>query len=356
MMKPAGLRLPAGHALCDVTAERMDIAFFRNPDGKAWMGEGPFTASAAPGSEGSFYINDFTLSDPQPWKTPRHLVEIKDEDNLKAWLADAEAPRISWTTPQNEGFKMVFRRIRRDVQAQRLRKMVPVLTEFGELESGAMIHLLHRVLDAPEGFWAYARVQGEKGFLGATPELLLHRQNAKLETMALAGTARPLGGEEFADDVKEIEEHEIVADFLDDTLRTVGAVQRGEREISHAGGLTHFRTSFQVELNGKRAADDAQVRLLHPTPAVGCLPRDEASMARLMEYRRQLGAPDFFGAPFGFRRDDEFHCVVAIRGVSWEGAKVALPCGCGIVGASSFDHEWRELRQKRDAVAKLLDV
>ncbi len=194
------------------------------------------------------------------------------------------------------------------------------------------------------------------GFLGATPELLLHRQAKHLETMALAGTARPEGGDEFAGDVKEIEEHEIVADFLDGALKPLGVVQRGPREIRHAGGLTHFRTSFQVDLNGGDTSLEAQVRLLHPTPAVGCLPRDEASLHKLMEYRQQLRAPAFFGAPFGFKQADEFHCAVAIRGLGWEGTNVTLPCGCGIVGASSFDHEWRELRQKRDAVAKLLNV
>ena len=135
----------------------------------------------------------------------------------------------------------------------------------------------------------------------------------------------------------------------------MGEVARDEREISAAGGLTHFRTRFSVVLRGT-CNDGGLVRLLHPTPAVGCLPRDEPSLRKLMEYRRQLGAGDFFGAPFGFRVGGEFHCAVGIRGMSWSGREVKLPCGCGIVGGSAFDHEWRELRQKRDAVAKLLGV
>ncbi len=55
----------------------MDIAFFRLPDGRAWMGEGPFMESAAPAASPCFYVNDFALSDPKPWKTPARLVEIK---------------------------------------------------------------------------------------------------------------------------------------------------------------------------------------------------------------------------------------------------------------------------------------
>lgn len=334
----------------------MDLAFFRLPDGRAWMGEGPFVHSATPEKEASFYINDFTLSDAQPWKAPTRLVRVGNEVDLEPWLKDTAAPQITWSTPSNEGFKMVFSRIRQDVRSHRLRKMVPVLTETGRLDAGDMVSLLKRVLNAPAGFWAYARVSEEGGFLGATPELLLYRKGSHLETMALAGTARPSGSEEFAGDLKEIEEHEIVADFIDGTLRGLGLTHRGPREIRHAGGLTHFRTGFKVELNGNDAGLNAQVRLLHPTPAVGCLPRDDEALRKLMEFRRQLEAPPFFGSPFGFKKEDEFHCAVAIRGVGWNGNNVTLPCGCGIVGASSFDHEWRELRQKRDAVASLLKI
>jgi len=333
----------------------MDLAFFRLPDGRGWIGEGPFTDSAAPPEDAVFYINDFALSDPRPWKAPARLVEIKGAADLDRFVQAGRHPRVTWQKPENEWFKMVFRRIRRDVLARRLRKMVPVLTECGVLKEGDLVTLLRRAFGAPTGFWAYARIEGDSGLLGATPEMLLTRASSRLQTMALAGTAKPWGAGDFTTDVKEIEEHELVADFLEETLASVGDVVRGRREVSAAGGLTHFCTRFSVVLRGNH--DDAGlVRLLHPTPAVGCLPRDEPSLEKLMEYRRQLGAGKYFGAPFGFRSGGEFHCAVAIRGISWLGNAVRLPCGCGIVAGSAFDHEWRELRQKRDAVANQLGV
>ncbi len=333
----------------------MDLAFFRLPDGRGWIGEGPFTESAKPSDRASFYVNDFALEDAKPWKTPARLVEIKSAADLDPFIPSAEPFRVTWQTPEPEWFKMVFRRIRRDVLAQRLRKMVPALTERGVVVAGGPATVLRRAFAAPAGFWVYARIEGDTGRLGATPEMLLTRAGSKLQTMALAGTAKPSGAEDFANDIKEIGEHELVANFLEETLGTVGKVAREGREVSAAGGLTHFRTRFSAVLQG--SPDDADlVRLLHPTPAVGCLPRDEPSLRKLMEYRRRLGAGDFFGAPFGFRAGGEFHCAVAIRGISWKGSEVSLPCGCGIVAGSAFDHEWRELRQKRDAVAKLLGV
>lgn len=319
------------------------------------MGEGPFAEAAEPPDGVAFYVNDFTLSDPKPWKTPARLVSVPQASELLPLLKETIQPRITWQKPATEWFKMAFRRIRRDVLSQKIRKMVPVLTEQGTLLSGDMRALLVRVLNAPEGLWSYAWIKGRCGFLGATPELLLSIENEKLQTMALAGTAKPNGEESFITDAKEIDEHEIVAGFLAETLADLGTVSRSPREVSETSGLMHFRTQLSMNLKGK-ADINALVKKLHPTPAVGCLPRDESSVQKLMEYRRQLNAPAFFGAPFGMKTDNAFHAVVSIRGLTWQGANVLLPSGCGIVGGSAFDHEWRELRLKRESVAKLLGV
>lgn len=333
----------------------MDLALFRLPDGRAWIGEGPFESSASAPEAAAFYINDFTLSDPAPWKRAARLTEVGNTRDFARLVPDETEPHIVWRSPGTEFFEQAFRRIHREVRDGRLRKMVPVLTERGRIERGGPGALLRRVLEAPRGFWAYARVRGASGFLGATPELLLTRTGTRLDTMALAGTAKPSGADDFTSDAKEIEEHELVANFLEETMRGLGKVRREGREVSAAGELTHFRTRMSVEL-ANRGDDGALVRLLHPTPAVGCLPRDEASFRLLMECRHELGTGDFFGAPFGFQYHGEFHCAVAIRGISWDGDEVSLPCGCGIVAGSAFDHEWRELRQKREAVARLLGL
>src|SRR5690606_15180520 len=116
--------------------------------------------------------------------------------------------------PVTEWFKMAFRRIRREVLGRRLEKMVPVLTERGEIVDGHPVRLLDKVLAAPPNTWGYAYVTETHGFLGATPELLLRRQGRQVETMALAGTAKPGHQADFLSDVKEIEEHEIVVRYL----------------------------------------------------------------------------------------------------------------------------------------------
>ena len=330
-----------------------DLAFFRLPNGQAWLGQGPFTESSEMPQGTAFYWNDFDLGDPKPWKVPAKLLTIQTAADLEPFVGAESALRILWEKPPTEGFKMAFRRIRREVLSARLQKMVPVLTERGRLKEGLPAALLHRVLKAPANLWGYGHLSGSQGFLGATPELLFQASGNTVQTMALAGTAKPGAGESFLTDLKEIEEHEIVARFIIDRLGQLGAVQRDARGVCETAGLRHFQSKIRVTASSV-VNPDALVRMLHPTPAVGCLPRNEEWLAKLHEYRKLLGVPGFFGAPFGFSHDGTQHVVVSIRGLAWQNDVIVLPSGCGIVGGSAFDHEWRELRLKREAVARLL--
>lgn len=330
-----------------------DFAIFRLPNGHAWLGLGPFTEREQMPQETAFYWNDFDLSDPRPWKVPAKLVPITGDHDLDAVLPGVEPLQVLWEKPPTEGFKMAFRRIRREVLAARLQKMVPVLTESGKVVAGAPAALLRNVLAAPSNLWGYGRVGDREGFLGATPELLFQSQGRTVETMALAGTAKPGTGDAFLTDLKEIEEHEIVARFLVERLQTLGEVTREPRGLCETAGLRHFQSKVKVECVSAHGPDEL-VRLLHPTPAVGCLPRSEEWLTRLREYRALLKVPGFFGAPFGFSHEGTQHLVVSIRGLGWKDDRVMLPSGCGIVGGSAFDHEWRELRLKREAVGRLL--
>lgn len=338
----------------------IDIALFRLPGGRAWIGQGPFESFAeAPAGGGVFYVNDFDLSDPLPWKKPAKLVDVSLETLARdaAWNG-AVPPRIQWAKPSTEWFKMAFRRIRREVLSKRLEKMVPVLTERGTITEGDPIMLLEKVMTAPTNTWGYGWVQTGKGYLGATPELLFRSQGSTIETMALAGTAKPGAQDAFLTDVKEIEEHEIVVRYLTERLTSLGQVERDPRGLCQAGSLLHFQTNLRVSLN-QLADPSSLVKVLHPTPAVGCLPREEQWLTKLREYRIQLNVPGFFGAPFGFiepGQDNTCHVVVAIRGIGWNDKEAQLPSGCGIVGGSAFDHEWRELRLKRESVVTMLGL
>ena len=169
--------------------------------------------------------------------------------------------------------------------------------------------------------------------------------------MALAGTARSEDREVFAVDEKEIREHEYVAQTLVSKLLDLGRMERRFREILDLGSIVHFLTLINLELQ-LELTPEALIRRLHPTPALGPLPRTAETLSLLLDWRQRLACPREFGAPFGLWDQGSFHAVVAIRGIWWQHENLTLPAGCGIIEASRLVNEWRELRLKREAVKK----
>ena len=329
------------------------IAFLKSTDGFYTVGFGPFTASAVTPEDGvAFYRNDFSLSDSKPWKIPAR-VEVVEK------LSDVGIERhpvsFDWQEVDADGFAKVFSEINEMITRGVIEKSVPVATEEGVITEGSSNDLMGLLLDRDAPFYTYGWSDSTSGFCGATPELLFKLKGKHLSTMALAGTAKSDERGVFAVDGKEIREHEFVAQTLVAKLSDIGSVLRAERSIMDLGQLVHFHTPIEVELFAHRDIDEL-IRRLHPTPALGPLPRTQDTLAMLLEWRQRLGCPSSFGAPFGLLKDGEFTSVVAIRGIQWDGAKVKIPSGCGVIEASRLVNEWRELRLKREAVKATLDI
>lgn len=311
------------------------------------VGIGPFEESSSPPDSGTaFYCNDFTLSDPVPWKMPAQILEINSLSELPRGL---ESLDLSWKELETSGFASVFTEINEKIIRGVIEKSVPVATERAKILSGRPESLLRSMKPLGRPFTTYGWSLGGKGFCGGTPELLFQLDDLKLKTMALAGTAKADEKEVFAVDGKEIREHEFVAQTLVAKLSDIGHVTRAERSIMDLGKLVHFYTPIEVELFTNHGIDEL-IRRLHPTPALGTLPRNVETLRMLTEWRESLDCPSYFGAPFGMLRDGSFSAVVAIRGVHWDSDEVAIPSGCGVIEASRLVNEWRELRLKREAV------
>lgn len=309
------------------------------------LARGPFRrAAGAPPGEVAFYRNDFGLSSAEPWYLPAECWEASVPP-----LPDSEEVSIEWEPVAREGFAAGLETVLGGLRDGRWRKAVLAVPEIGRLVAGTPATLARRALNHREASvcWPYVFRDGEgNGCAGMTPETLFTLRGRSLQTMALAGTARTAEQDDFEHDAKQIREHEIVADSLRLRLAAWGAVRSGPREVLNIGGLIHFITRFEVEL--AKVPDSAElVRALHPTPAMGILPRSAENLTALRGWRRQLGVPDTFGAPFGVQWSGGMQMVVTIRGLWWTPDLIVLPAGCGIVEGSAFDREWRELGLKR---------
>lgn len=332
-----------------------DFAFLKTAPGTFVCGRGRFESAAEPPETGvAFYVNDFSLSDPLPWKVPEAFEFVGAEEELVPGM-NGGMPRVKWEALEEARFRPVFEDIKGDIADGRIKKSVPVMTERGHVEGGNPGQLARVVQRLPDPFISYGFVHGGEGFVGATPERLFRLSGLLFETMALAGTAPAQRRESFLVDPKEIHEHEIVAQYLVQHLSDLGEVVPEPRECMDLGPIVHFLTRISVEMNRFRTIEGL-IQRMHPTPALGSFPRTLESLRKLHDYRAELAAPGGFGAPFGAVVDGEFSSVVAIRNVSWKDDEVFLPSGCGVIEESTLKNEWEELALKRHSVKENLEL
>lgn len=336
-----------------MSEEAISKAWLARRDGTVILGHGPFVSATSPPSDSvAFFKRDFAGADEMPWKIPASFERLSGED-FRAKYGGASALEIEWVTPDAMPFSIVFQEIMNSIRQGLIEKTVPVVTELGRVESSPADGIMAAMARQSGPLHSYGWMGEKSGFSGATPERLFSLSGLNLETMALAGTARQDDEAVFGVDEKEIREHEYVAQTLVAKLLDLGTLQRERRRVLRLGSIVHFLTEIKVRLE-KELEPKKLLKRLHPTPALGPLPRTEETMGMLGDWRQRLGCPAEFGAPFGVWDCGNFESVVVIRGIWWDGVNISLPAGCGIIEASRLVNEWRELRLKREAVKSFL--
>jgi isochorismate synthase EntC len=195
-------------------------------------------------------------------------------------------------------------------------------------------------------------------FFGATPELLFRRENGKLFVPAIAGTRAlaDLGEAEAARELmasrKEREEHAFVVEGILASLRELGfePTAPDEPDVLRVPGLLHLFTPIKAKdipsLSGEKI-----LRALHPTPAVGGLPKTAGQEFLLRQEPWDRG---LFAAPIFFRLPGREICLVAIRSALLRQGSLHFFAGAGFVAGSNAQAEWKETERKMDVMQSLL--
>lgn len=336
-------------------SSKQSMAWLARRDGSVLLGHGPFQMASAPPPGGvAFYVQDFAAADSQPWQVPERFERLSLAD-FSGRFGETRPLSCNWDPLDAAPFSEVFQEVLSSIHSGVFEKTVPVVTETGEADRDPGPAVTAAMARRIPPLQSYGWNHPGKGFAGATPELLFSLDGRKFETMALAGTARSEDRDVFAVDEKEIREHEYVAQTLVSKLLDLGDLTRHPRQILDLGPIVHFLTRIEVDLHSS-ITPESLLQRLHPTPALGPLPRTDVTMKRLLEWRNRLGCPPHFGSPFGLWDQGRFDAIVAIRGVWWDGPKLKIPAGCGVIEASRLVNEWRELRLKREAVKRLLEL
>ncbi|HEY1357449.1 MAG TPA: isochorismate synthase [Thermoleophilaceae bacterium] len=201
----------------------------------------------------------------------------------------------------------------------------------------------------------------ELAFVGASPELLVRREGARAQTVALAGTTRRSAdpavddhlGEQLLQSDKNREEQAIVARRIERALAPVSLWVAGgdSPALVKVQNVQHLATAIRAQLAEPLGALEL-AGLLHPTPAVCGEPREQAEpLIPALEgldrgwYAGGIGWTDL-------AEDGEF--CVALRCALIRGSVAHLYAGCGVVRDSSPAAELEETEVKLQALLPLL--
>jgi len=192
----------------------------------------------------------------------------------------------------------------------------------------------------------------DAAFFGATPERLVTLRGQTVEADGLAGSiGRGETPEEDAELKASIEnsekmahEHGLVVETIREQLAPLSAEVRIEdRRVRKLANIQHLWTPIEADL---RSADHVLsiVEALHPTPAVGGLPPEEA-----LRTIRETETFDrgWYAAPVGwFDAEGDGTFAVGIRSAVTSGKSATLFAGNGIVADSDPDEEYEEVQLK----------
>ena len=253
-----------------------------------------------------------------------------------------------------EDFEARVNRALEAIGSGRLQKVV--MARAVELEAARpfdLVEVLARLREQnPRCTTFLFRAPGGMAFLGATPETLCQVEGRVLETEALAGSAAPGQAEGLGRRDKDRREHDSVVRYILSALRPIAEHVTADAEpaLLTLKNVVHLRTGIRAQLN--EGVSPAQVvGALHPTPAVGGVPRDH-SLGFLHEH--EALDRGWYAGPVGWIGPAGAHIVVALRSALVRGACARLFVGAGIVQGSSAAVEWRETEMKSLAMLRAL--
>ncbi|WP_373056098.1 chorismate-binding protein [Zunongwangia sp. H14] len=242
-----------------------------------------------------------------------------------------------------------------------------------------VVEIFKNILKKYDAAFVYLWFHPETGiWLGATPETLVSVERNRFKTMALAGTQAFHNTVEVQWGEKEIEEQQIVADYIVGNLKNSELIATEKLQVSQAhtaraGNLLHLRTDIEGTLQAGASALKQLIGTLHPTPAVCGLPKD---VARDFIIKNEGYNREFYSGFLGElnmkketkrnsnRRNQENQAYASIsrstslfvnlRCMKIEDGKARLFIGGGITKDSNPSLEWEETVNKSHTMKSVL--
>lgn len=262
-----------------------------------------------------------------------------------------------------------------EIKLHKLKKVVVSRRESITLSENNPMTIFKRLLTTYKSAFVYCWYHPRVGlWLGATPETLLRIEGNRLTTMALASTQKFNGSLEVVWQQKELEEQQIVTDFIVSHLQSsVSDLNISNVETVKAGNLLHLQTIITSNFIHESFNLNQVLRDLHPTPAVCGIPKEEAKQFILENenYHREFYTGFLGELNFKERisRNSNRHNVendaysvvktvsnmyVNLRCMQLKENRAILYVGGGITKDSIAMQEWEETVSKSEVIKSIL--
>jgi menaquinone-specific isochorismate synthase len=322
-------------------------------------------------SHSLFHLPKYMLSimDGQTYLTTNIVCTKNDDESLADKITDERTEILAhvvkptfekWHLPfkieeiNPEPWKQSVEILVKDLQKGTLKKVV--LARELRLIFNQQIkveQVLNSLLTEQKESFVFAFESNGDCFIGASPERLIKKDGDRLFSTCLAGSiARGTSksedqqlGELLLSDQKNLNEHKFVVDMI----RSAMDEYCSEITIPKEPQLMKMRyiQHLFTPVSGISKLDSSLLKVvehLHPTPALGGMPKNEA-----IEKIREVEELDrgYYAAPIGWldqNGNGEF--AVAIRSGLIQGNEASLFAGCGIVENSDAEDEFLETRIK----------
>lgn len=180
-------------------------------------------------------------------------------------------------------------------------------------------------------------------WMGATPELLLDITNGVGKTTSLAGTLPANSSLQWGN--KELDEQQMVTDYIQSALEKANAddITQGKRHSVLAGTVQHLQTNFSFKID----TDCSLINLvsqLHPTPAIGGLPRNNA--LHFIQNNELYNREYYAGFLGKIESNSNAQLFVNLRCMKLLSSQAVIYVGGGITAQSNPKKEWEETQLK----------
>jgi len=253
-------------------------------------------------------------------------------------------------------FKKSIKQIRKKIKAGWFKKIVAarVIKHTKPLNFDEIKFFETLCKKYPTAFVSLVSSQEYGTWIGASPEVLLQVNEQGFTTYSLAGTmANTAWNEKVGWGEKEQVEQNLVSEYI---LQSLEQITKDTPEITGpdtivAGNLLHLCTSFTYKnvphFNWQKAVD-----VLHPTPAVAGLPKNEAVNYIL---QNELSPRSYYSGYLGpVNLDGEINLFVNLRCMQVTKKNLMLYVGCGVTSDSKPSKEWKETKIKAETLLSVL--